>query len=1043
MLRARSISVCALGLALTAFQSQAQRYFFENIAVRDGLPASKVYALLQDSTGMLWAGTEAGLASYDGIRVRSFGTMDQLAPNGVRSLCIDNQMRLWTGHLGGGVSLREEGHFRALKFANNPPTHDVTGIAQDPAGQIWVATFGDGAYRISGTPAGGPVDARQFGEPDGLASRITGITTLNDGSLVFLEAQGNMKVWQAKEGRFAPFSPKGMPPLQGITAVFQDGDGDLWIGTQSSGAVRLKPAAGQAMVFDIANGLPSNFVMCFAEDAQGRVWVGTWDNGLARIEQDGIRRFNTGNGTHSQRMRCILRDREGNMVVGTHDAGIEVYKGGRFRSFTEDDRLVDRQVWAVTQTRNGNIWFGTNGGITVLVPGVNGANSVRHLTMQDGQLSSNHVRALAEDEAGHVWIGTEDGGLFDFDPGSFKPNNILELAGTIAENKVTALAIGGPGERWVGTINGLVRARDGMVPTVLHVADGLSSEHVSALYMDRKGVLWVGGAGGGISEVRDGKAMVLDLGFPFSPTCMAEDGQGRLWIGTEGRGVLVLKNGKQDALYTVEEGLNSNSVRSLIADGDGHMWVGTNRGLNEWRPAENSFIRYSSRSGFTGIEAKPGSVVRTTSGDLWFGTANGAICVGPPSDRAKAVAPTAAIRGIRVNLEERPVGTALELDHAESNVRIEFGSVSLSDPEAVRYRYYLKGLDKTWQPLTAETDVHYPALPPGDYVFTVEAMGRSGLFSPHPAELHLAILPPWYKSWWFYSLVAAFVIGGTVSYVKLRERQLRMRNLVLERRVQERTAEVRAKSNEIEGQKVRIEELLLNILPKAVSDELQEKGSATARRFDGVTVMFTDMKGFTTIAEKMTPEELVADLDECFVRFDRITANYGIEKIKTIGDSYMSACGLPAAVEAHALRAVMAALEVREEMGRWHAERSGSGKAAWVLRIGLHSGSVVAGVVGKRKFAYDIWGDAVNTASRMESSGAPGEVNISGVTFQLVKDHFECEHRGQVEAKNKGKVDMYFVRRIKARYSADGKGTVPNGLFLAEMGVTAGAFDLA
>ncbi|HRN35973.1 MAG TPA: adenylate/guanylate cyclase domain-containing protein, partial [Flavobacteriales bacterium] len=118
-------------------------------------------------------------------------------------------------------------------------------------------------------------------------------------------------------------------------------------------------------------------------------------------------------------------------------------------------------------------------------------------------------------------------------------------------------------------------------------------------------------------------------------------------------------------------------------------------------------------------------------------------------------------------------------------------------------------------------------------------------------------------------------------------------------------------------------------------------------------------------------------------------------------------------------------------------------KAAWVLRIGLHSGSVVAGVVGKRKFAYDIWGDAVNTASRMESSGAPGEVNISGVTFQLVKDHFECEHRGQVEAKNKGKVDMYFVRRIKARYSADGKGTVPNGLFLAEMGVTAGAFDLA
>src|SRR5690606_26627752 len=155
----------------------------------------------------------------------------------------------------------------------------------------------------------------------------------------------------------------------------------------------------------------------------------------------------------------------------------------------------------------------------------------------------------------------------------------------------------------------------------------------------------------------------------------------------------------------------------------------------------------------------------------------------------------------------------------------------------------------------------------------------------------------------------------------------------------------------------------------------------------------------------------------------------------TIGDSYMSACGLPAEVECHALRAVMAAVDVRQEMDRWHTERSGSDKAAWVLRIGLHSGPVVAGVVGKRKFAYDIWGDTVNTASRMESSGAPGEVNISGTTYALVKDHFICEHRGQVEAKNKGKIDMYFVRRLKPEYSADATGLAPNERFLEEVGL--------
>ena len=222
-----------------------------------------------------------------------------------------------------------------------------------------------------------------------------------------------------------------------------------------------------------------------------------------------------------------------------------MYKGDRFRSFTEEDHLVDKQVWAITETREGNLWFGTNGGITILVPGPNGSGTVRHLTMQDGQLTSNHVRALVEDQRGHVWIGTEDGGVFDFDPNTFRPNNNLEVAGSIAENKVTALAVGDRGELWIGTINGLVHSEDGLIPTVMHVADGLTGEHVTALYKDSKGVLWVGSSSGGVSRIEGGKATPLDLGFTYSPTCFTQDAQGRLWVGTEGRGILVLDKGKQ------------------------------------------------------------------------------------------------------------------------------------------------------------------------------------------------------------------------------------------------------------------------------------------------------------------------------------------------------------------------------------------------------------------------------------------------------------------------------------------------------------------
>jgi class 3 adenylate cyclase len=274
-----------------------------------------------------------------------------------------------------------------------------------------------------------------------------------------------------------------------------------------------------------------------------------------------------------------------------------------------------------------------------------------------------------------------------------------------------------------------------------------------------------------------------------------------------------------------------------------------------------------------------------------------------------------------------------------------------------------------------------------------------------------------------------------LSYIKLRERQLRLRNQILERKVEERTAEVVAQSKEIEGQKGRIEDLLLNILPKEISEELKDKGKATARRHEQVTVLFTDMKGFTQAAEKMTPEELVNELDECFIQFDEIVGRYGIEKIKTIGDSYMCAAGVPTSDPFHAQKCVLAALEIRDLMDRWRKAREAQGKTPWVLRIGLHSGPVVAGVVGKRKFAYDIWGDTVNTASRLESSGAPGEVNISGTTFALVKEYFDCESRGQVAAKNKGSIDMYFVRGIKEGHRSDATGTRPNARFLAAIGV--------
>jgi adenylate cyclase len=199
---------------------------------------------------------------------------------------------------------------------------------------------------------------------------------------------------------------------------------------------------------------------------------------------------------------------------------------------------------------------------------------------------------------------------------------------------------------------------------------------------------------------------------------------------------------------------------------------------------------------------------------------------------------------------------------------------------------------------------------------------------------------------------------------------------------------------------------LHNILPEEISVGLKERGATTAKEFEGVTVLFTDFVNFTQATEKLSHQTLVQELHECFTAFDHIIERHGLEKIMTVGDAYLAVCGLPMADPRHAQKAVQAALDIRDFI----MERKNQGHF-FEIRIGIHSGPVVAGIVGVKKFAYDIWGDTVNTAARMEQSGEAGKVNISSTTFHLVKEAFVCMHRGQVMAKNKDALDMYFVEK--------------------------------
>jgi len=259
----------------------------------------------------------------------------------------------------------------------------------------------------------------------------------------------------------------------------------------------------------------------------------------------------------------------------------------------------------------------------------------------------------------------------------------------------------------------------------------------------------------------------------------------------------------------------------------------------------------------------------------------------------------------------------------------------------------------------------------------------------------------------------------TIERIKAQEDALRQaeentklithQNRLLEEKVAERTLELAEKNDTLNIELQRSEQLLLNILPYETAQELKMSGKAVARFYPDITVMFTDFKGFTHIAEKLSPEQLVQEIDEFFTAFDLIMEKNGIEKIKTIGDAYMAASGLPAVNETHALDMVNAAVDIIEYMEVQKQIRIAANRPVFDIRIGIHTGPVVAGIVGHKKFAYDIWGDAVNLASRMESSGEAGQINISQATYDRISSTYSCIFRGEIEAKNKGKVGMYFV----------------------------------
>jgi len=351
------------------------------------------------------------------------------------------------------------------------------------------------------------------------------------------------------------------------------------------------------------------------------------------------------------------------------------------------------------------------------------------------------------------------------------------------------------------------------------------------------------------------------------------------------------------------------------------------------------------------------------------------------------------------------------------------------------YSFYMKGPDDDWTAWNERNYKEYTNLDRGEYTFRyryryggdgMEVKGETagGGGTAGEGSFSFRVKAPWYFSplaLIIYPLL--LVIAGMMLRIRTHrlfmERQKRLEELIAER------------TEELQHEKEKSDNLLANMLPKGTAEEIMSKGKAAKTKYNFVTVLFSDIQGFTRIAEEMNPEVLIDELDRFFFHFDSLAEKYRIEKIKTIGDAYMCAGGIPERNRTNPVEVVMAALEMQKYMQFMKDDPAKTAARFWDIRIGIHTGTVIAGVVGHKKITYDIWGDTVNTASRMESSGEPGKINISGTTYEFVKEYFICDYRGRMPVKYKGDLDMYFVKGIRPEFrEPDGS---PNRKFFTKI----------
>lgn len=859
-----------LAAVLSKDADAAQRSLrFERLSVDDGLSQHSVINILQDRQGFIWFGTQAGLHRFDGYRMTVYrnDTNDpgSIPDNYVSASFEDSQGYLWFGTKG-GLARHDPatGRFQrhALTDEGRSVLRSVVAIVPGPDGALWLATT-DGVVRFD--PATGR-HRSYVHDPEDRASlrddRVNALAFDNAGAL-WVGTAGGLDRMEPAGGRFTHFAlaPPGDIKGNTVLALSMGPRDTLWVGSASGlEAWRLDEGAPQRQRMGAADGMGEVQVKTLYHDSGAQLWVGTETDGLKwRDPSSGrfISYRNAAQDPHSlsdNQVPAVLVDRTGTLWVGTYFGGInrtDLASGG-FARYGDTEGIGRARVRGIAGDSAGRLWVGTvSDGLMLLDPVTRQASRVR------GALLGDRVTALAS-ARGRLWIGTPTGLLWRAPDGGM---GRVALGPGPNASHVQAIRAGRDGTLWVTTRDGLSALAPGAETTRSWRNDpldptSLGDNYGRALLEDRQGIVWIGTESGLERFDRATDTFTRFRSDPADPGTLRhsrvnflhESRAGGLWVGTAGGLHRMMRDRERTwfRFYPFTDAGEAPSVGAILEDDDGTLWVSSTAGITRVDPVNGQTKSYTSKDGLIDGSYFVGSAWRGANGQMHFGGINGMTSFQPAEVRDNPFPPTVAITDLLVLNKTRSIPdlstrSEITLSHRDTVFTLEFAALHYADPQGNRYAYQLAGFDQGWVDTNASRRfATYTNLDPGRYVFRVRASNKDGLWSPDAATLEITITPPYWKTWWFRTLVAAAVLALSYLAYWLRVRALVEQKGLLAREVHARTAELLLQKEaaerdkrEVERQKESVERAHRNIAL------LSDMGRVLTANLDNEAIMRT------------------------------------------------------------------------------------------------------------------------------------------------------------------------------------------------------------